>query len=103
VGTDTEAFRLLRTAVESKVLHIRAGIEVTRAGLQAFERRYGMPSEEFIKKTTAEDLSGGDLDYVEWAGEWKILQQLKENLRRLEAIESADRGLLPFGRPSIPV
>lgn len=90
-GTDAEALRLLRTAVESKVLHIRLGIEVTQARLHAFEQRYGMPSEEFIKKSTAEDLAGGDLDYVEWAGEWKILRQLREDLRRLEAIEYADR------------
>jgi hypothetical protein len=90
-GTDAEALRLLRTAVESKVLHIRLGIEVTQARLHAFEQRYGMPSEEFIKKSTVEDLAGGDLDYVEWAGEWKILRQLREDLRRLEAIEYADR------------
>lgn len=90
-GSDAEALRLLRTAVESKLLHIRLGIETTQARLQAFERRYGMPSEEIITKTTAEDLTGGDLDYVEWAGEWKILQQLKEDLRQLEAIEYADR------------
>ena len=50
-----------------------------------------MHSETFIAKTTAEDLTGADLDYVEWAGEWKILQQLKEDLRLLEAIEYADR------------
>lgn len=89
-GTDAEALRLLRTAVESKVLHIRLGIEVTQARLHAFEQRYGMLSEEFIKKSTVEDLAGGDLDYVEWAGEWKILRQLREDLRRLEAIEYAE-------------
>lgn len=90
-GSDTEALRLLRTAVESKLVHIRLGIEATRARLQEFERRYGIPSEEMIMKTTAENLTGGDLDYVEWAGEWKILQQLTEDLKRLETIEYADR------------
>lgn len=90
-GSDAEALRLLRTALESKALHIRLGIEATQSRLHAFEQRYGMPSETFISRTTAEDLTGGDLDYVEWAGEWKILQQLKEDLRLLEAIEYADR------------
>ncbi len=90
-GSDSEALRLLRAAVESKLIHIRLGIEATQARLQAFERKYGMPSEEIMTKTTAEDLTGGDLDYVEWAGEWKTLQQLKEDLKRLETIEYADR------------
>jgi hypothetical protein len=40
---------------------------------------------------TAEDLAGGDLEYVEWRGEWRMLQQLKEDLGQLEAIEYADR------------
>jgi hypothetical protein len=88
---DAEALRLVQTAVESKLLHLRLGVEATRARLQTFERRYGMASEEFMAQKTAEDLAGGDLDYVEWAGEWKIFQQLKEDLRRLEAIEYADR------------
>ena len=39
----------------------------------------------------AEDLAGGDLDYVEWLGEWRMLQQLKQDLGQLEAIEYADR------------
>jgi hypothetical protein len=33
---------------------------------------------------TAEDLAGGDLEYVEWAGEAKLLEGLEAELRELE-------------------
>jgi hypothetical protein len=33
---------------------------------------------------TAEDLEGGDLEYVEWAGEARILEGLEAELLELE-------------------
>ncbi len=33
---------------------------------------------------SAEDLQGGDLEYVEWAGEAKLLEGLEQELRELE-------------------
>ena len=33
---------------------------------------------------TAEDLAGGDLEYVEWAGEARLLEGLEAELRGLE-------------------
>ena len=33
---------------------------------------------------TAEDLHGGELEYVEWAGEAKLLEGLEAELRELE-------------------
>lgn len=90
-GADPQTAQLLRSAIESKLARIRLGIAATEARLQAFERRYRMDSAEGVAKLTAEDLAGGDLDYVEWLGEWRLLQHLKDDLRRLEAIEYADR------------
>lgn len=83
--------RLLRTAVESKVRRLRLGIEATETCLRALERHHGRPSDEVMATGVAEDLAGGDLEYVEWLGEWRMLRQLKEDLGRLEAIEYADR------------
>ncbi len=86
-----DAARLLRTAVESKVRRLRLGIEATEARLRALESRHGRTSDEAMATVAAEDLAGGDLEYVEWLGEWRMLQQLKEDLGQLEAIEYADR------------
>lgn len=90
-GAGDDASRLLRTAVESKMRRLRLGIEATEARLRAFESRYGMASVEAMATAAAEDLAGGDLDYVEWLGEWQTLQQLREDLGQLEALEYADR------------
>ena len=86
-----DASRLLRTAVESKVRRLRLGIEATEAHLRAIEIRHGKTSAEAMATGAAEDLAGGDLDYVEWLGEWRMLQQLRQDLGQLEAIEYADR------------
>jgi hypothetical protein len=86
-----DASRLLRTAIESKIRRLRLGIESTEAHLRALEGRHGRTSVEAMAAVTAEDLAGGDLDYVEWLGEWRMLQQLKQDLGQLEAIQYADR------------
>ena len=90
-GAEAEARRLIRTAVESKVARIRLAIAATEARVQTFERRYDVSSADFAARLTAEDLAGGDVEYVEWLGEWRVLQQLREDLQQLEAIEYADR------------
>jgi hypothetical protein len=38
----------------------------------------------FLAEMTAEDLKGGDLEYVEWAGEAKLLEGLESELSQLE-------------------
>ena len=90
-GAGEDAARLLRTAIESKVRRLRLAIEATEARLRAFELRYGRTSDEAMATATAEDLIGGDLEYVEWLGEWRMLRQLRGDLGQLEAIEYADR------------
>ena len=90
-GAEGEARRLLGTAVESKLVRIRLAIAATETRVHVFEQRYGVSSADFAARLTAEDLAGGDAEYIEWLGEWRLLQQLREDLRQLEAIEYADR------------
>ena len=62
-------------------LHLCAGIERTRHRLAFFEARYGLDSARFLREMAAEDLAGGDLEYVEWAGEAKLLTGLAAELK----------------------
>jgi len=71
-------------AVESYKIRLRAGIERTRRRLSQFEERYGVDTTHFLREMTAEDLGGGDLEYVEWAGEAKLLEGLEAELRDLD-------------------
>jgi hypothetical protein len=63
---------------------LRNGVERTRRHLTDFETRYQVKTALFLQKMTAEDLDGGDLEYVEWAGEAKLLAGLEDELGELE-------------------
>ena len=71
-------------AIESYKARLRASIERTQSHLGDFERRYGLTTASFLENKAAEDLSGGDLEYVEWAGEAKLLEGLEAELQELE-------------------
>ncbi len=59
-------------------------IERTQRRLAQFEQRYGVDTARFLQEMAAEDLEGGDLEYVEWAGEAKLLEGLEVEPRELE-------------------
>jgi len=71
-------------AIESYKARLRASIKRTQRRLTQFEQRYGVDTARFLQKMTAEDLEGGDLEYVEWAGEAKLLEGLEAELTELE-------------------
>ncbi len=41
----------------------------------------------FLKNFTAEDLEGGDTEYVQWTGELKIREKISVELSKLKDIE----------------
>ena len=71
-------------AIESYKGRLRASIERTKRRLAEFERRYDVDTDHFLQEMTAEDLEGGDLEYVEWAGEAELLRGLEAELAELE-------------------
>jgi hypothetical protein len=44
-------------------------------------------SETFLRRYTAEDLSGQDEEYIRWAGELRIRERILEDLGKLKEIE----------------
>ena len=71
-------------AMEAYKARLRFSIERTKRHLDVFEARYGVDTERFLRKMAAEDLVGGDLEYVEWAGEAQLLEGLTGELTELE-------------------
>lgn len=69
-------------------------LDLARERLLPFERKYGVTSEHFIEKMTAEDLEGSDEEYVQWAGEYHLMQRLEEKLVRLQEVEYSDTAVL---------
>lgn len=82
--SDRQAAQTVLQALESYKARLRAGIERTKRRLHDFEQRYGVTTLHFLQEMTAEDLRDGDLEYVEWAGEAKLLTGLETELSELE-------------------
>jgi hypothetical protein len=94
-STESEAvLHLVRSAVDSEILRFELALQSARKRLAAFEEKYSVTSAHFIAHFTAEDLEGGDDEYVQWAGEYRLMERLEEKLRRLQEIEYSDTNLL---------
>jgi hypothetical protein len=52
-------------ALEAYKVRLRASITRTKHRLATFEARYKVDTTHFLHDMTAEDLQGGDLEYVE--------------------------------------
>jgi hypothetical protein len=63
---------------------LRASIERTQRRLAQFEQQYGVDTAHFLQEMIDEDLEGGEMEYVEWAGEAKLLEGLEAELTELE-------------------
>ena len=63
---------------------LQSSIQRTYERLNAFEQRYNVDTAYFLQNMAAEDLVGGDLEYVEWAGHAHLLEGLEVELRELQ-------------------
>ncbi len=74
---DRQGAQAVLQALETYKTRLRLGIERTRRRLREFEQRHGVTTAHFLERMAAEDLSSDDLEYVEWAGEAKLLKGLE--------------------------
>jgi len=82
--TEERAVQPVFQAIESYRIRLLGGIERTRRRLSHFEQRYSVDTAHFMQEWAAEDLDGGDIEYVEWAGEARLLEGLKAELSALD-------------------
>ncbi|HAZ49283.1 MAG TPA: hypothetical protein DDW76_33095 [Cyanobacteria bacterium UBA11369] len=87
-STDPEkALVMLKDAIAKKIALLEYSLEKYRQRLENFEKKYNITSEQFINEWAAEDLEGKDIEYVEWAGEYKLSLVVEENLKILKSLE----------------
>lgn len=79
-----EGAQVVLQALESYKSRLHAGIERTKRRLVEFEQRYQASTDYFLKNMAAEDLAGGDLEYIEWSGEAQLLKSLEQEFKELE-------------------
>ncbi len=81
--TQVELKPLIEAAIRSEVRMLELGLERTRDRLRAFEERYHISSELFMKEFTTGSIDE-NLDYIEWAGEIKTSALLEAQLHALQ-------------------
>lgn len=90
----SETRQLVQQAIAAEVGRLALAVEAAQTRLQKFETRYGVTTAVFLRDWVAEDLEGGDDEYVRWAGEAQLYERLTQKLKRLEGIEYGDFSLL---------
>jgi|SRR4030043_223934 len=78
---------IIRSAIMAEIKRLEIGLKKTEREIKAFEDKYKISSEVFSTRFGAEDLHGGDEEYIRWEGELKVRQRILEDLKRLEEIE----------------
>lgn len=85
-----EAINILLDALKTEEKRLSHALEIAQSRLREFEKKYNITSKTFIEQWSSEDLPGGDLEYVDWAGEIKLASRLQERLNILKNVEYVD-------------
>jgi len=78
---------VIKSAISAEIKRLEIGLNRTNREIKKFEEEYKVSSEVFLKELTAEDLKGGDDEYIRWAGELKIKDRILDELKKLKDIE----------------
>lgn len=78
---------LVQTAINSEIKNLQRSLNKTNKIVAEFEAKYQISSDFFLTNYTAEDLEGGDAEYIHWLGEIKIQENLTKSLEKLKEIE----------------
>ena len=81
-----KAAHILKEALATEASRIKYSLNLAKKRLERFESKYNISSAKFINEWSSEDLKGGDMEYVEWAGEYQLFSRLNERLEVLESI-----------------
>jgi hypothetical protein len=79
--------RSIHSAIEANKTRLQVNIRRTQRRLAEFEQQYGVTTAHFLQTMTAEDLTGGDMEYITWAGEARLLDGLENELAELEDVD----------------
>ncbi|MFN8458223.1 MAG: hypothetical protein U0401_26825 [Anaerolineae bacterium] len=90
----SEVLPLVQSAIESEVARLELALKMAEKRLAPFEQKYHVTSEYFMREMAVEDLTGGDDEYVIWAGEYQLKQRLQEKLGHLQEIRYGRADLL---------
>ena len=80
---NAQGVQTVHAAIEAYKVRLQTNVTRTKRHLAEFEQRYQVDTDHFLTSMVAEDLVGGDMEYIEWAGEAKLLAALETELKEL--------------------
>lgn len=83
---DVQIKTLIASALHAEENELKTGILKTRQKLSAFERKYSLATDVFLEAPSA-SLPFGELEAIEWSGEYETLKRLEKELSGLKRIE----------------
>jgi hypothetical protein len=81
-----KAIAVIRNAIDKEIARLEKSADRALERLKWFEETYQVSSTDFAERFAAEDLPGQDLEYIEWMGEYRLFQQLAEDLSLLKSL-----------------
>ena len=87
VSDNAQIVPIIQAAITAQLKRIEIGLRKTEQEIQQFETKYQISSEQFLESYSAEDLDGGDDEYISWVGELKLRQRIREEFQTLQDIE----------------
>ena len=76
---------ILREALDRQQKMLQTALQKTKENLNLFENRYHLDSTSFFAQYQRGETDDRD-DYIDWAGEYQILQSIQNQLDCLEEI-----------------
>ncbi len=80
VDNPDKAAEVVVEALALEEARLQYSLVLANKRLKFFEAKYGVDSERFMGEWTAEDLEGRDMEYVEWAGEYRLATSLMNRI-----------------------
>lgn len=80
---------LVESAIQNELRMVEAGIQRTEQRLHDFEARFGMSSQDFLRRAEAGDVPE-TLDFAEWEGECRLIERLREKAVTLQNLHIAN-------------
>lgn len=82
------AIAILQKTIRTEILRMEHGKIQIEQNLKKFEDKYQISSKEFVSSWIADDLEGQDLEYIEWLGEYRCLENVKQDLQILLSLQN---------------
>ena len=76
---------LVEAALQNELRILQTGIRRTEQRLRSFEMKYGLSSNEFLRRYENDELQE-TLDFDEWVGEYRLLERLREKADTLQEV-----------------